>query len=88
MLDKRLGIIAASAIIENAKQRRYVFPILLMFFRYVRLCLLAFVVHYLDIKFKVERGTRKKQKRGTKEKKARVDERQAVSCCFSYHTVR
>ena len=79
MVEKKLSIVAAAILIGNAKQYRYVSPILLIFFRYVRLCLLAFVVHYLDIKFKVERGSGKKRR--NKEKK-RVDARQAVSCFF------
>jgi len=52
--------------------------------RYARLCLISFVVHYLDIKFKIEKGS--SHKKGTKDKKdkAKGKGQQAVFCSFSY----
>jgi hypothetical protein len=81
MDEKRLSMEAAARLITEAKHMRYDFPFF-YFYRYVRLCLVAFVVYYLDIKFKVEKGTSK----GKKEKKGKAGPKQAVSCCFSYDT--
>src|SRR3954453_1842144 len=81
-----MSIDAGAKLIEHAKQLRYD-SIFLIFFRYARLCLLAFTVHYLDIKFKVERGSkRRRAKKETEKKKA--ESKQAVTCCFSYETFR
>ena len=80
--EKKMSIDPGVRLIEHAKQLRYV-SIFLTFFRYVRLCLLAFAVHYLDIKFKVERGSNmKRTKKGKDKKKPDRAPKHVVSFCF------
>ena len=43
------------------------------------------VVHYLDVKFKVERGSGKRQQKQDKKDKTRP--RETVLCSFSYSTL-
>ena len=58
--EKNLSIDAGNRLLEDFKQMRYAF-ISFLHSRYVRLCLMVFVVHYLDVKFKVDRGSNKRQ---------------------------
>ena len=46
---------------------------------------MVFVVHYLDVKFKVERGSGKRQQKADKKDKTRP--RETVLCSFSYSTL-
>ena len=54
---KNLTINEAKLVIENAKYLQ-LFSHFLTSCSYMRLCLIVFVVHYLDFKFKVEKGQR------------------------------
>ena len=47
---------------------------------------MVFVVHYLDVKFKVDRGSAKRQQTQDK-KKDKAKTRETVLCSFSYSTL-
>ena len=68
MEAKRLAIKEASLLIEDFKQMRYVYLHVLISSSYARLCLISFVVHYLDIKFKIEKGGSRCGKKETETK--------------------
>jgi len=54
--QNNLEIKAAQTLIDDAKGRRYFdFISFIILSRYVRLCLLVFLVNYLNLKFKVAR---------------------------------
>ena len=82
--EKNLSIDAGNRLLEDFKQMRYAF-ISFLHSRFVRLCLMVFVVHYLDVKFKVDRGSKRQQKEDKKKEKTRPKD--SVLCSFSYSTL-
>src|SRR6185437_12667828 len=61
--DKKLDTTQGQKRIKDAKEMRYVMIVCLIVFRFVRLCLIAFLVQYLDLKLTLPKSGKKTRSR-------------------------
>src|SRR6185437_10315357 len=61
--DMKLDTTQGQKRIKDAKEMRYVMIVFLIVFRFVRLCLIAFLVQYLDLKFTLPKSGKKTRSR-------------------------